>query len=70
MPAFEGHEFYCTKCGRPTIPLARKRGHRHEQFHRKHLYCPWCRTVECCIEIANDIEKQQFLKDFMEGKYE
>ena len=65
----ELHDFYCLSCGRKTISLPRERGHQHNKFHRKKLYCPWCH-IECNhIEIKNDAERIEFLNDFERGKY-
>ena len=43
MVKYEEHQFYCLLCGRPGIPLRRKTGFKHEAFHRKKLYCPFCK---------------------------
>ena len=39
-------EFYCTKCGKKGIPIARKLGSQREAGHLKRLYCPFCREEE------------------------
>lgn len=66
---YENHDFYCLSCGQKTIPIMRKSGHKHEQFHRKKLYCYNCRATCNCIEITSFSEKEQFLQNFREGKY-
>ncbi len=35
-------DFYCTKCGRKGIPIARKQGQQREPGHLKKLYCLAC----------------------------
>jgi len=65
----EGHEFYCMKCGHQTIPLARKINHAREKFHRKKLYCPWCKLTLNCIEVRNYAEKLEFLEMFEKGDF-
>ena len=69
MGKYEEHEFYCINCGHATIPLAREKGHKHKAFHRKKLYCPWCKQTCNCIEIRNLAEKEKFLEDFERGVY-
>ena len=36
-------DFYCTKCGKKGIPIARKLGHEREAGHLKKLYCLYCK---------------------------
>ena len=70
MPAFEEHKFFCLNCGRPGIPIRRKLGQQHEAFHRKKLYCPWCKVTINHIECRNDEEVQEFLERFQKGEYQ
>lgn len=35
-------DFYCTKCGKKGIPIARKIGSQREPGHLKRLYCIFC----------------------------
>lgn len=67
---FEEHAFYCMKCGRKGIPLARRTSHQHGRFHRKKLYCPYCKEEVNHIECKNEIDVEEFLKNFNEGVYE
>lgn len=69
MSKYEEHTFFCATCGKKTYPLARNMGHQHRAFHLKDLYCPWCKRTTKCVEIKNDIQKDIFLKNFQEGKY-
>ena len=63
----EGHKFFCIKCGKESIPLFRKSQLCKEKFHRKRLWCPWCKQEINCIEVRNDQEKQEFLDLFQGG---
>jgi hypothetical protein len=64
------HSFYCMKCGRKGIPLARKEGHQHKSFHRKKLYCVFCKEEVNHIECKNYEEIERFKEDFKCGVYE
>ena len=66
---FEEHAFYCMKCGHRGIPLARRTSHQHERFHRKKLYCPYCKEEVNHIECKNEADIEEFLKNFNEGVY-
>jgi hypothetical protein len=48
---FTTSDFYCTKCGRQGIPIARKVGAEREAGHLKKLFCLYCKQevnmVEC-----------------------
>lgn len=63
-------DFYCPKCGRRAFTLIRPRSLTREAFHKKKLYCPWCKDVYNCIECRNDGEAYQFRMDFEDGLYE
>ena len=69
MAVFEEHSFFCIKCGNKGIPLRRKKGHQHGRFHRKKLYCPYCKIeinhIEC--KTLDDIE--EFKINFENGVY-
>lgn len=65
----KGHGFYCVNCGKEGIPLFRKPGRTREKFHRKRLYCPWCKKECNHIEVRNDVEKQAFLEAFHKGEF-
>lgn len=70
MPAFEEHKFFCLNCGRQGIPIRRKKGQQHGAFHRKKLYCPWCKVTINHIECRNDEEVKEFLEHFQKGEYQ
>lgn len=61
----ESHDFYCLKCGRENIPIFRNVGFQRERFHRKRLYCPFCKEEVNHIECKT-YEEVQFFKDAFE----
>ena len=63
------NKFFCINCGKETIPLARKKSKLHTKFHRKKLYCPWCKETLNCIEIRSDEEKDEFIELFENGAF-
>ena len=66
---YQTHRFFCIKCGKEGIPLARKQGHKHERFHRKKLYCPYCRMEINHVECQTDEDVYNFRADFEEGVF-
>ena len=66
---FDFSSFYCPNCGKKSMDLPRPHSLARQAFHRKKLYCPWCKETYNCIEIRNEIEKREFLADWKEGKY-
>ena len=67
---FDMSSFYCPKCGKKAMDLPRPRSLTRQAFHRKKLYCPWCRETYNCIECRNEIERQDFIADWEDGVYE
>ena len=63
------HSFYCIKCGNKGIPLPRKLGRQREKFHRKKMYCIFCKEVVNHIECRTYAEVEQFKIDFEEGVF-
>lgn len=63
------HSFYCLKCGQKGIPLARKEGHQHKSFHRKKLFCVFCKEEVNHIECKNYAEVLEFRENFENGVY-
>ena len=63
------HNFYCISCGNKGIPLQRSRGHLHEKFHRKKLYCIYCKTEVNHIECNTLDEIKTFQKNYRRGVY-
>ena len=69
MAKYETHNFFCLKCGKPGVPVMRKIGKQHEAFHRKRLYCPWCKIEINHMEIRNQAEKEIFMEAYNNGEY-
>lgn len=67
---FDMSSFYCPKCGKKAMDLPRPRSLTRQAFHRKKLYCPWCKETYNCIECRNEIERQVFIADWEDGVYE
>lgn len=67
---FDMSSFYCPKCGKKAMDLPRPRSLTRQAFHRKKLYCPWCRETYNCVECRNEIERQDFITDWEDGVYE
>lgn len=63
------HSFYCIKCGNKGIPLMRKQGFQHERFHRKKMYCPFCKEEVNHIECKTLEEIEEFCENFKNGVY-
>ena len=66
---YETHDFYCLMCGRKGLPIQRKIGRQHGQFHRKKLWCPYCKMEINHMEIRSQEEKEYFLEGFNNGEY-
>lgn len=66
---FDFSSFYCPKCGKKAMELPRPRSLTRQAFHKKNLYCPWCKDTHNCIEIRNEMERQEFIEDWETGKY-
>ena len=64
-------EFYCTKCGRRGIPIARKVGKQREAGHLKKLYCPFCREEVNHAEIRpfGEYNYEDFKLEFDLGRF-
>ena len=65
----EYHSFYCPKCGQKTMVLPRKKSLNKGAFHRKKLYCPWCKQIFNTIECRNDEEVPLFKEKFLNGEF-
>lgn len=63
------HDFYCIKCGNKGISIMRKQGHQREKFHRKKLYCPFCKNTINHIECKTMEDIEIFKQNFKEGLY-
>lgn len=69
MAHYISSKFFCINCGKESIPLARKENQLHSKFHRKVLYCPWCKNTVNHIEVRNDEEAEEFRQSFEEGTF-
>ena len=69
MGKMSEHNFYCIRCGKPGIPLARKESFKHERLHRKKLYCPWCKMTVNHIECRDQEDAYVFKTNFEAGNY-
>ena len=67
--SFGFSSFYCPSCGKKAMDLPRPRSLTRQSFHRKKLYCPWCKKTYNCIECRNEIEKREFIEDWKNGIY-
>ena len=65
----EHHDFYCLKCGHENIPIFRNVGFQRERFHRKRLYCPFCKEEVNHIECKTYEEVQIFKDAFERGEF-
>lgn len=68
--SFTFSSFYCPSCGKKAMDLPRPRSLIRQGFHRKKLYCPWCRTTYNCVEVRDEMERREFIEDWEAGKYE
>ena len=69
MASTTEHQFYCIKCGKRGIPLARKCGAQREKYHRKKLFCLNCQQEVNHVECRNQEEIDQFKIWFEEGMF-
>ena len=67
--ARETHDFYCMSCGNKGIPLSRNVGFQHSKFHRKKLYCVFCKREVNHVECRNQMEVNKFKEDFSKGLF-
>ena len=65
MPKIIQSRFFCTNCGKETIPCWRKKGKEREPGHLKKLYCIHCKQEYNCVEIREN-NKNYTLEDFKE----
>ena len=64
------HDFYCMNCGQKGIGLMRKSGAEKERFHKKKLYCPFCRVEVNHVECKSLLDVEEFRENFENGIYE
>lgn len=65
----ELHDFYCLNCGNKGIGLMRKYGSKRETFHRKKLYCIYCKEDINHIECQTLEQVEEFKQNFTKGVY-
>lgn len=63
------NRFFCINCGNESTPLARKRGHQHERFHRKKCFCVTCQRCINHVECKNETDIEDFKAAFIAGEY-
>lgn len=61
-------DFYCLNCGNKVV-VPRSRSFQKEQFHRKRLWCIKCKVEVNHVQVRNEAEKEEFLKQFAEGAF-
>ena len=66
---YQTHRFFCIKCGKEGIPLPRRQGHKHKRFHRKKLYCPYCKVEINHIECRTHEDIDSFKENFENGGF-
>lgn len=69
MANYIQHRFFCINCGKEGIPVYRQASRFHKKFHRKKLYCPWCKMEINHVECFTDEDVKKFQEDFMNGVY-
>lgn len=69
MASYLTNKFFCLNCGHESIPIARSRGHQKERFHRKKLYCPFCKNIVNHIECKTMEDVEIFKQNFEKGLY-
>ena len=64
-------DFYCTKCGKRGIPIARKAGQQRELGHLKKLFCLYCQEETNHAEVRpfGRYRYENFLEEFELGRY-
>lgn len=65
----ETHEFFCLNCA-GMLPIARKVSNQKEPFHRKKMFCPYCKLTINMIECKNDYERAKFFEKFNNGDFQ
>lgn len=63
------HSFFCINCGKKNLPIFRNKGHQHSKFHRKRMYCPYCKNDYNMVECKNYDEVNEFHDKFEKGEF-
>lgn len=66
---YTSNKLFCVNCGKESIPISRKNAKLHTKFHRKKMYCPWCKLTLNHVEIRSDEEKEEFLEMYNDGQF-
>ena len=64
-------DFYCTKCGKKGIPIARKVGKQREAGHLKRLFCLTCQEETNHAEVRpfGAYDEVDFQREFELGRF-
>ena len=65
----KNHDFYCLKCGKKGLNVYRRQGHQHGKYHRKKLYCFYCKEEVNHMECRNQAEIDEFKVAFERGEF-
>ena len=66
---YETHKFFCIKCGKEGIPIARKCGQLRSGEHRKKLWCLHCKCEINHIECRTEAEITEFKERWAKGDF-
>lgn len=63
--------FFCTKCGRESFPIMRKKGNQREAGHLKKLYCIYCKEEVNHAEIreVGGYDVEDFKQEYTLGRF-
>ena len=65
----EMHDFFCLMCGKKGLPVHRRQGHQQGKYHRKKLYCFYCKEEVNHMECRNQAENDEFKDAFERGEF-
>ena len=65
----EKHRFFCVNCGREGLPVYRSQARQRGKLHRKKLYCIYCGQQVNMVECYDDLDVEEFKRDFERGVY-
>lgn len=60
---------WCMNCGKEGIPIRRKGNLLKKSFHRKKMYCPWCKTYVNHVECHSDEDIKLFKEAYEQGEF-
>lgn len=65
------NDFYCTKCGKKGIPIARTLRHLKNSGHLKKLFCLYCQDETNHVEVraTGGYSYEDFLMEFELGRF-